>query len=482
MLYNLVFISLSISVPIAAALLLTPLWAKKFSAKGKYILWLILAVRLLIPFQVTLPNAPFTVTLPPALERQSPFSAEFQAANGTVTDDLPSGEEGQISHKPSLTLETLLEWIWLGGVLVILLVTFGNYLAFWRTVRPKLVPCQAQCRLPVYHCESITSPMLAGFFKPKILLPQIDYTSEELALILEHEMAHYKKGDLWYKLVLLAANALHWFNPLVYLMTRQATRDLEASCDERIVKGRDLDFRKRYAMTILKSIRQGTSAYLSTSLTQDARQVKKRFQSILDTKTKRTGVAGIAVIVVAAVLLSACFSPSPPTFAYSFEQLSPLLGQSRDEVFASLGLTVTDGEETEHGQSADFLLRAPVAIGQRQYQLRLGFYNGQLIQFDYYTDSAEAAYAYANEILTQIQKTYGEPTTYPTLPNRLTKASQVPSSGTELYEQWDARLSETAVAAFGHPNQKFNLILKLSVYEAGSRLTVGYTLNPNASQ
>ena len=58
--------------------------------------------------------------------------------------------------------------------------------------------------------------MMTGFVKPRILLPDADFTTDELRLILKHELVHYKRRDLWYKGLVLAANAIHWFNPAVY--------------------------------------------------------------------------------------------------------------------------------------------------------------------------------------------------------------------------------------------------------------------------
>lgn len=58
---------------------------------------------------------------------------------------------------------------------------------------------------------------------------------QALYFILKHELIHYKQKDLWYKLLLLMAQVIHWFNPLVYIMVEQAEQDLEARCDLKVV-------------------------------------------------------------------------------------------------------------------------------------------------------------------------------------------------------------------------------------------------------
>jgi hypothetical protein len=135
-----------------------------------------------------------------------------------------------------------------------------------------------------------------------ILLPDKIYEEQELYLILRHELTHYKHHDLWYKLILLAANAMHWFNPLVYLMVRQAGRDLEQVCDDEVVAGKDMGYRKAYCMTILNTMANQRGVALSTYLSKDAQNVKKRFAEILQPKQyKRGAVVFLAIVLLVAV-------------------------------------------------------------------------------------------------------------------------------------------------------------------------------------
>ena len=64
--------------------------------------------------------------------------------------------------------------------------------------------------------------MLAGFIHPTLYLPDERISRTDAAFIFRHELTHYKHGDLWLKLLLLAARCLHWFNPLVHLIARFA--------------------------------------------------------------------------------------------------------------------------------------------------------------------------------------------------------------------------------------------------------------------
>ena len=96
--------------------------------------------------------------------------------------------------------------------------------------------------------------MAVGVLQPRLLLPRGDYGEEELTFILRHELTHIHRRDLWYKLVLLLAQTVHWFNPLVWLMVRQAEADIELTCDDAVMAGRDGGDRRAYSEALLKSL------------------------------------------------------------------------------------------------------------------------------------------------------------------------------------------------------------------------------------
>jgi len=80
--------------------------------------------------------------------------------------------------------------------------------------------------------------MITGFVKPIFLLPYVEYSEADLELIMKHELIHYKHKDIWNKLVMVVANAVHWFNPLVYVMRYRSNADIEMACDSELVEGR----------------------------------------------------------------------------------------------------------------------------------------------------------------------------------------------------------------------------------------------------
>lgn len=250
---DLLMISLTSAVVIVLLLVLLPHTEKRYSAKWRTVIWIVLALRLLVPFRINLPTAP--IQIPRVEDRPIVYTYETPVA---APQDAQPGEKQlylpQAKNTVSVTLYDLICILWLLGAVGFFSFHIGSYLLFVHKVRAKAQRIDAECGLPVYTCSGLTSPMMYGYFKPKILLPHTDFSEEELAVILRHEQMHCKRGDLWVKFLLLVASAVHWFNPLVHLMVRRANRDLEYACDDAMLRGTDMEFRKLYAKTILKTM------------------------------------------------------------------------------------------------------------------------------------------------------------------------------------------------------------------------------------
>jgi len=333
-------VTLTGSILIAALLLLFPLLDRRFTAKWRYMIWLVLAIRLLVPF--SLPSIPvhffapqITFTYPSAagtaLENmQSDDSSEtqttaFQAgpsgsSANTSVQAVPQTEPAQPSAPgKSVPLITLLIVVWLSGALLFIAYLFYGYILFRKSVshwcRPvtqkRVVELWEEVRsemeihknIPVMVCKKIRSPMMTGFIRPVVLLPHENYDNIALSAVLKHELMHCKRLDLWDKLLLKLVHAVHWFNPLVLMMVRTAENDIEVSCDEAVVRGRDMSYRLRYCEAIL-SAAQGErvrNTVFSTGFYGGKNSMKRRFGNILNISKKRKGTAALIVLVLAMV-------------------------------------------------------------------------------------------------------------------------------------------------------------------------------------
>ena len=101
--------------------------------------------------------------------------------------------------------------------------------------------------------------MVIGFRRPCIYLPQ-PYEGEQLYYILRHELIHWQRHDIWFKLLWLLARGVHWFNPLVWLMAGAIERDTELACDEASLAQLPRTEHAAYGRTILAAAQRVKNA------------------------------------------------------------------------------------------------------------------------------------------------------------------------------------------------------------------------------
>lgn len=283
-------------------LLLSRLTRRRYGARWRCWAWLLLALRLAVPLPL-LPGraaeaAPIQLAAPrdqvvyhytpPAAARPQPQApaaeTETEQAQTAVTPARPAAtapvaadtavtEPAAEAEGFSLTLGQVLFALWLAGGLGVLgwngvcHLRFRRYLARWgRPVEsPELLRAynalgdqmglNRRPRLTV--CPGLGAPMLAGLLRPTLLLPEGRASGRMLHYALLHELAHYRRRDIWLKALMLWVCAVHWFNPLVWLMARAVERDTELACDERAAGQLPAGERADYGRAILEAAAAG---------------------------------------------------------------------------------------------------------------------------------------------------------------------------------------------------------------------------------
>ncbi len=151
------------------------------------------------------------------------------------------------------------------------------------------------------------SPMLVGFFRPTILLPLEHLPDSDARFILAHELTHFRRKDLWKKLLFLMVRCAHWFNPIVYLLNRDFSRWLETSCDEYVVSSLDRDQRKEYGRLLIDyapaSRYAGPKLYVSFASCRY--KLKRRISIMLNSNKKTRSLLGL---VLAIALVEGCLA------------------------------------------------------------------------------------------------------------------------------------------------------------------------------
>jgi bla regulator protein BlaR1 len=357
--------SVSMSVLVVALMALTPLLSKRYAAKWLYYAWLVIVTGLIIPFR-------FHITIPILWMDAVPF---------TVQQNIPvsAGDLANAATKINTVNQeaTTIPWIkiigilWFMGAIVFLIYNGLRHARFLKMVRrwseqtdnPQMLGVLEHIKtdmgiaktVKLQICSCVSSPMMIGFLNPVILLPRPDFSTDELPYIFCHELVHFKRKDLWYKSLVVLATAIHWFNPMVYLMARVIASQCEISCDAEVISKSDIGTRQQYSETIIGVIKNQSrmKTAFSTNFYGAKKGMKKRIFAIMDMKKKKAGVAVICLILIGTIGTSMAFAVNKNMASGSYstnttisaEEQAKINQQDREElakkyaVYEQYGLT-----------------------------------------------------------------------------------------------------------------------------------------------
>ncbi len=325
-------ISATVSIVVLLILLASPLINRRYAVKWKYYIWIFLAIRLIIPISGMYhaksqspaigdpaQSSGAVVYEPEEAQGVQPRRFVVEISVGTAVQSAPTSETATGKQNP--TLFDVIIAVWIAGAVIFVSVPIIScmHYKFRITHAGKRIEsgsafdtlCKLKSQLeikknvPLMRFNQAASPMIIGFIRPIMVLPCDEYSEEELQFIIRHELIHLKRGDVYVKLLCVIANALHWFNPLIWIMRREMAVDMELSCDEGVIKGADFDIKKAYTETLMSSLRRQSSkrSSLTTQFYGGKGTMKKRFSNILGKGGKKNGIAVLIFAVVLATLL-----------------------------------------------------------------------------------------------------------------------------------------------------------------------------------
>ncbi len=152
----------------------------------------------------------------------------------------------------------------------------------------------------------VQSPVLVGFTRPVVLLPERAPEGDGLRLVLAHELTHYRRGDLWKKLLFTLLRCLHWFDPVVYLAGRDFNYRMETACDERVVRSLDREGRRSYGYLLIDCApnlrREAAVAFVSFAAGR--KKLERRITTMMKTNRSHTWLG----VILALALLVGCMT------------------------------------------------------------------------------------------------------------------------------------------------------------------------------
>lgn len=329
------FLSMSFSGALLILILLIgkQILKDKISRQWQYYIWLIVILRLLLPFgaQINLLGKTYQ-TIDRTITQTSPddsqdihapvIDVDVNHQNGKQPTIVPAAE---YSFQDRMTLFLNYIWlIWLAGVLGMLIRKITIYQSFIRYTKAGATPVsdtelldkmsltaeQINIHKPVELCTNplICSPLLIGFFHPCIVLPSADIPEKDFGYIVLHELMHYKRRDMFYKWLVQVTVCLHWFNPFVYLMSREAAKDCEFSCDEAVLAKMGSGNAQEYGRTLLDAmaaVGKYKETFGAVTLSENKELLKERLGAIMNYRKKSKAVRLLTGVLTMCIMIAA---------------------------------------------------------------------------------------------------------------------------------------------------------------------------------
>lgn len=306
---SLIKVSFSMSILILFVILVNPLIRKKYSFKLKYYIWLLIALRLIIPFSFTMEKPIIDIEIPAYSLNLNEYGTKSLENENDILNN---------STKPQLNLISIIYIIWVIGALIFLtnkIVEYWiqrKYIFRWghtfisentrKLFNDMCKEMNIKSKVHLMISEQAKSPMILGFCKSYLILPH-EYSKNDLKYIFKHELTHYKRKDLWYKFVLLLSNSIHWFNPIMHFMVSFANEDLELSCDDKVISNISANEKEIYSKVILNEISYTNikNSILTTCFKSSKKTMLLRFENIFSGKKKK-GLLLFFIIVILTIV------------------------------------------------------------------------------------------------------------------------------------------------------------------------------------
>ena len=347
------FLSMSLS---GSLLILALLFGKQFlkdkvSRQWQYYIWLVVIVRLLLPFgpETSLMGKTYqaldrTITQAAPFPQQQPMpntpGDNFAPAVGLGQDieNRSDPAEGEIATHPLQEIGALLVshiWlVWLAVALGLLIRKITVYQGFQRYIaagstpvsdmelldRLSILAQRESIKKPIELCVNplISSPLLIGFFHPCVVLPSVAISEKDFSCTVLHELTHYKRRDMLYKWLVQLTVCLHWFNPLVYLMSGEITKACEFSCDEAVLAKMGCDKAQDYGETLLNAmaaVGKYQENFGAVTLSENKELLKERIGAIMNFKKRSIVIRVLTGMLTLCVMFGAVFVGVYPTAA-----------------------------------------------------------------------------------------------------------------------------------------------------------------------
>ena len=298
-------------------LVIKALMKNKLNKKYAYLLWMILIIKLVMPFG---PESSFSLfnQIPIKINSQVNMNNSSNINEYIIDTDYEGHSSKNTSQEAIITQSAsiinneseksifinVIPLVWISGAVLTSVSYTVIYLHFMENIRKKenikydylesvLNGCKEKLhikrKINIVVDDMINSPSLIGIWKIRIIIPNnlTNLSKEELQHIFLHELCHFKSKDTWVDNMLVFLQCIHWFNPIIWYLFKQMRNDMEMACDERVLSVLNEKDHNKYGLTmltVLEKVNYNKKFALGLNMADDKKTIKKRVELIKNSK------------------------------------------------------------------------------------------------------------------------------------------------------------------------------------------------------
>ena len=304
----------------AVILLLRPLTRKAFGYAWHYYIWLAVLITMLLPVRFSVMRAADAIpTVSPVIQSEQIAQVQNPVTPGSQVKPKENLLQTGANFIKSVGTNkmNIIAYVWLTGAVVLLSIHLTGYTRLIAKIRKTstAVPCPqlaafTKRNVAVRTWENASSPFLVGMVRPILILPARKFTDEQLNNILRHEMMHLKRCDILYKWAAVFVKCLHWFNPMIWVASKQINTECEISCDMAVTRNLSRDEEISYIDTLLSLLPTDKTRQLplTTQMASSKKILKRRFLMMKTKKATSKFVSVLSAVIALAMLSTTVFA------------------------------------------------------------------------------------------------------------------------------------------------------------------------------
>ncbi|HEU4928493.1 MAG TPA: M56 family metallopeptidase [Candidatus Krumholzibacteria bacterium] len=355
---------------IGAALLLIAVLRRRSASLRHAILLAAVAGSLAVPFLAsTLP----TVTPPGINGGTLPAAPELRRLTDNATRLVMTRTVDEANSLPQSNLrrsiesrDTAILAVWLAGTTFMMLRIIYGLTAAHALRRRARLRGRLRSGVPLLESDEVDSPVVVDVVHPAIMLPAgLHLDAAALRPVIAHEMAHIERRDCLTQLIVRAACAIYWFNPLVWVAARRIALECEGACDDRaLAAGADPIEYSEILIGAARMCAYPLRAHAASLM--HVPHLEERIVRILDASTRRGGLSGAQLVglVLGAVAIVTPLAALGVHDRSSTSDLSDSLSDPQSERVPGIRREVPEISLDGNASEAEFIRALQVAASR----------------------------------------------------------------------------------------------------------------------